>query len=130
MRRALAILLLIAATGCATTEYSKPLNNDQTRAAMAYAQRVIGRPAPKPVEWRQVPAEYERYGIWYHTKAAGRTQFIGDKTRIVIYVGPQGQQDQRVYNHEAGHAVLREPRHDPRWKKYFRNWVDTKGDGL
>jgi hypothetical protein len=122
MSRLAAIFAAALLAGCATT--SRPVSNDRTRAAMAYAERVIGRSAPVRVEWRTFPAQYERDGIWYHTGAAGRSQFFNDRTRIVVYVGPEGQQDQRVYNHEAGHAVLREPRHDPKWKRYFLNWVD------
>lgn len=116
------ILAVALLSGCATT--TRPVSNDQTRSAMAYAERVIGRPAPVPAEWHLWPGEYERDGIWYHTGAAARSQYMARKTRIVVYTGPHGQQHQDVYRHEAAHAILRQMRHDPRWSKYFRNWKD------
>jgi hypothetical protein len=118
----LSIIAALLLAGCATTP--RPVENDQTRAAMAYAERVMGRPAPVRVEWHLRPANRESNGKWFRGDTGGITQLFPDHSRIVIYVGPQGQQHQDIYNHEAGHAVDRQPGHDPKWKRYFYNWVD------
>lgn len=119
---ALILAACLLVSGCSTTP--KPVQSDQTRAAMAYAERVIGRPTPVPVEWHLRPGQYERDGIWYHTGAGARSQYFAARTRIVVYVGPDGRQHQDVYNHEAAHAILREPYHDPRWRRHFKHWND------
>jgi hypothetical protein len=97
----------------------------QARVAMEYAERAVNMNMPCPAEWHWVRGEYERDGIWYHSGAGARCQFLPRSTRIVVYCGPHGEQSQEVYNHEAGHAVLRVHGHPAKYKKHFKNWVDV-----
>jgi hypothetical protein len=108
-------------------KYVKPtgLMRSRTDHAISYAQRVTGLKLPCPVEWLWMRGEYVRDGIWYHSGAGARCQFLPKTTRIVVYCGPHGEQSQEVYNHEAGHAVLRVHGHPAKYRAVFMNWVDV-----
>lgn len=125
----IAALLLLA--GCKTTprtDYSHldtPLFRRQAAAGEAYAVRVMGKQPPVPIQWMPRPG-VKRVGTFWTdgNGAGGRSIFASDRTQCVIYVGPDGGQDQRAFNHEAAHAIDRKVRHDPKWALWFYNWTE------
>ena len=130
MSRIIAILLL-ACAGCATTprpDYSHldtPLFRRQATAAVAYAIRVMQKSPPVPIQWMPRPGVRKIGTMWVNEhNMGGKAVLASDRTQCVVYVGPDGGNDQRIFNHEAAHAIDRRDMHDPKWARYFYNWKD------
>jgi len=138
-RRLLAALLVAASagsgSGCATNRQGlRELPADDWRVvdAMSYAREETGRVERIPARWFTMPGHaQDMEGWWYIRDAAGqpdacgKCQDNGDHFRVIIYVGPDGQQHQAVFRHEAGHTMQTktEKGHEPKsWSKHFERW--------
>lgn len=95
------------------------LSDDDPRVvdAMRYARALLRvEREPAPVRWHTLAGEtfYSKDGMWCRKTstggydAGGQTQYLDGYTRVIVYVGPDGQQPQYVWRHEAVHAVGRE----------------------
>lgn len=92
-----------------------PLSDPRVASAMQYARNLLRTNEPAPVEWVTMRGTYQaRDGMWCFRSswgghwAGGQTQFLPGRTRVIIYVGPDGQQLADVWPHEAVHAVGRD----------------------
>ena len=118
MRRAAAIVLCAAlAAGCATRGGVSRVPDSDPRVAdaMAYARGLLRRTEPVPVEWYTMRGKWQAPdgmwcmravqldGIW----TGAQTEYLPGRTRVVVYVGPHGEQLPLVWRHEAVHAVGR-----------------------
>jgi len=107
-------------------DLATPRFKHQCASGLIYAEKVTKKKPLQPVEWVAVRGTYKKLdGRWYHSGAGARTQFLPERIRIVVYVGPDSEQAQDVFNHDAGHACLGNVGHPAKWRKYFANWVDT-----
>jgi hypothetical protein len=117
VRRAIAALLL-AVSGCATSGPRRvPDSDPRVASAMTYARDLLRTIEPVPVRWYTLrgdavsgPPEsmWCKKGTETQRYAGGRTQYLDSYTRIVVYVGPKGEQNPIVWPHEAVHAVGRD----------------------
>lgn len=106
---------LISLAGCATHGV-KPLPDSDPRVAnaMNYARSLLRTTEPVPVRWYTKRGTHKSGdGMWCYRSswgghwAGGQTQFLDGYTRVVVYTGPDGEQLDVVWPHEAVHAVGR-----------------------
>lgn len=111
------LLVLVLLVGCSTTGKLTRIPDDDPLvvSAMTYARNLLKTVEPVPVEWWKMPGTDKsgegmwcRKGVETGRMAGARTQYMPNKTKIIIYTDPKtGERTltEITHPHEAIHAV-------------------------